>query len=245
MKSTQRRARQSRRFRATAATAMPRPVDVARKLCPKARANYIEAFENGDELFAQHEITTPLRLAHFLAQVLHESGGLTIEWESGAYSAKRLLEIFGKGRHSAAIAPEEAQRLAHNGPAIFERVYGLGNPAKAKELGNTRPGDGYRFRGGGLMQTTGAENYKRMSEKTGVDYYNHPELIVSAKFALQPALLEWEEGHCNDWSDKDDVLAISRVINLGNAHSTKTPNGLAERRAWLAKIKRLIGVRVA
>lgn len=212
---------------------MSRPIDVVRKVCPKGRASYLAAFENGDVLFRQHGITTPLRLAHFLAQCLHETGGLTIEWESGNYSASRLLEIFGVGHHSAAVTASEAQRLAHDGPAIFERVYGLGNPRKARELGNTHPGDGYRYRGGGIMQTTGRANYKRMGEKCGIDFEANPELVLSADHALKPALAEWTEGHLNDAADRDDIRAITKRINGGF-------NGLVDRQAWLARLRPLI-----
>jgi predicted chitinase len=77
-----------------------------------------------------------------------------------SYNAPRLLEVFGAGRHSAGITPGEAQALARRPEAIAERVYGLGNPSKARELGNTQSGDGFRYRGGGLMQTTGRANYR-------------------------------------------------------------------------------------
>ncbi len=210
-----------------------RPVDVVRRVCPNARASYIAAFENGDHLFAQHGITTPLRLAHFLAQVCHETGGLSIEWESGAYSAQRLMEIFGVGRHSAAVTAAEAAQLARNGPAIFDRVYGIGNPKKAKELGNTQRGDGWKYRGGGLMQTTGRYNYRTMGQKTGVDFEAHPELVLSATHALKPALAEWTAGKLNAKADADDIMSITKRINGGY-------NGLADRKSWLAKIKPVI-----
>lgn len=207
-----------------------RPVDVVRKVAPNARASYLEAFERGDSLFAQHGVNTPDRLAHFLAQCLHETGGLTIEWESGAYRASRLVEIFGVGHHSARVTEAEAHALAYNGPAIFERVYGLGNPSKARELGNAQPGDGYRYRGGGIMQTTGRSNYRRMGQKCGVDFETNPELVVSAEHALKPALAEWTEGGLNAAADRDDILTITKRINGGT-------NGLADRRAWLAKVR--------
>jgi putative chitinase len=218
-----------------------RAVDVVRKVAPKAKPEYIAAFEAGDALLKKHEINTPERLSHFLAQVLHETGGLTILWESGAYSAERLIEIFGEGNHTAGITEFEAQQLARNGPAIFERVYGLGNPKKARELGNTRPGDGWRFRGGGMMQTTGGYNYKAMGERCGVDFYNHPELIVSAEHALKPALAEWTSGGLNAFADEDDLLSISRKINLGNVNSKRTPNGWADRQFWYRKASSVIG----
>jgi predicted chitinase/peptidoglycan hydrolase-like protein with peptidoglycan-binding domain len=218
---------------------MPRAIDIVRMVAPKAVDKYSLAFEGGDPLLEQHGIATPLRMAHFLAQVLHETGALTVERESGNYSARRLLEVFGVGRHSAGVAPAEAAALAALSPlarkeeAIFERVYGVGNPTKANELGNIHPGDGYRYRGGGILQTTGRSNYRRMGQKCGVDFEAHPELVVSAEHALKPALAEWTEGNLNSAADRDDLIAITKRINGGL-------NGLEERRTWLAKLKPLI-----
>jgi putative chitinase len=219
---------------------MPRAVDVVRRIAPRARPSYVAAFEQGDALLFAHGITTRARLAHFLAQVLHETGGLEIEWENMSYSAPRLLEVFGTGCHSAGITPGEAQALAHRPEAIAERVYGLGNPRKARELGNTQPGDGFRYRGGGLMQTTGRANYRRMGEKCGVDFEGEPHLVLSAEHALKPALCEWTEGRLNAFADCDDILSISRAINLGNPHAPRTPNGMEKRVAWYARLHSLI-----
>ena len=82
---------------------MTRASDVLRKLAPAAKGNYMAAFAQGDALLVKHDITTPDRLAHFLAQVLHETGGLAREWENMNYSAARLCEVFGEGKHSAGI----------------------------------------------------------------------------------------------------------------------------------------------
>src|SRR5262245_55671243 len=106
---------------------MARAVDVIRKVAPFAKASYLSAFETGDALLQKHEITTPRRLSHFLAQVLHESGALRSERESMSYRAERILQVFG-AKHSARVKPAEARRLANNPQALAERVYGLGNP---------------------------------------------------------------------------------------------------------------------
>jgi uncharacterized protein (TIGR02594 family) len=219
---------------------MPRAVDVVRKVAPEARPSYLAAFENGDALLIAHGLVTPDRLAHFLAQILHECGALTLEWENMNYRAERLFEVFGSGRHSAAIRLDEAQALAHKPVAIAERVYGLGNPGKAQTLGNTHPGDGFRYRGGGLMQTTGRANYRRMGQKCGVNFEADPELIVSAEHALKPALEEWTAAKLNAFADCNDILSISRAINLGNPRSTRTPNGIEDRVAWFAKVRSVI-----
>lgn len=217
-----------------------RPIDAVRKVCPHARPSYLAAIENGDGLFLAAGIITPKRLAQFLAQGAAETGGFTIDWESGNYTAQRIVEVFGPGKHSASIGFAEAQMLAHNGQALFERTYGLGNPKKASELGNTQPGDGWRYRGGGIMQTTGRANYRRMGQKCGVDFEGAPELVLSAEHALKPALTEWTEGHLNDYADKGDVLSISRKINIGNTSTDKIPNGYSDRKAWLAKFEAVI-----
>jgi uncharacterized protein (TIGR02594 family) len=225
---------------------MPRAVDVVRRVAPRARPSYVAAFEQGDALLFAHGITTRARVAHFLAQVLHETGGLEIEWENMSYGAPRLLEVFGRGCHSASITPGEAQALAHRPEAIAERVYGLGNPSKARALGNTQPGDGFRYRGGGLMQTTGRANYRRMGEKCGVDFEGEPHLVLSAEHALKPALCEWTEGRLNAFADCDDILSISRAINIGNPHAPRRPNGMEDRVAWYARVhSRIDGVEFA
>jgi len=208
---------------------MARVIDIVRQVAPEARPSYLGSFENAGSLLQQHQITTPDRLGHFLAQVLHESGGLTLEHESMNYSAERLLEIFGVGRHSAAITPAEAQRLAHDERAIAERVYGLGNPRKAQELGNKDSGDGFKYRGGGLMQTTGRSNYRQMGQVCGVDFEQDPDLVFSAEHALKPALVEWSEAGLNVYADNNDILAISRAINCGSPKSKKIPNGMQDR----------------
>lgn len=219
---------------------MARVIDVVRQVAPKASPNYLAAFDSGDSLLQQHQITTPDRLGHFLAQILHESGGLTLEHESMNYRAERLLEIFGVGRHSAAITPAEAQRLAHDERGIAERVYGLGNPRKAQELSNKNPGDGFKYRGGGLMQTTGRCNYRRMSQVCGVDFEENPDLVFSAQHALKPALAEWSEAGLNVYADNNDILAISRAINCGSPKSKAIPNGMQNRATWFAKVRPLI-----
>jgi putative chitinase len=215
---------------------MKRAVTIARKLCPRANASYIEAFDRGDALLAQHGITTPLRLAHFLAQVFHETGGLTVLREDMRYRAPRIMEIFGVGRHSAGVTQAEAARLAGDGPALAERVYGLGNPRKARELGNTKPGDGWRYRGNGIMQTTGRGNHRRMGERCGegCDFEGRPDLVTDPDYALKPALAEWTEGRLNVLADRNDLKSITRKINGGY-------NGLADRRAWFDRIWKEIG----
>ena len=182
--------------------------------------DYVAAMvEHGDELLAAAGIDQARELQHFMAQIGHESGGFTILWEDMRYRAPRILEIFGAGRHSAGITAAEADRLAGNPEALAERVYGLGNPRKARELGNTDPGDGYRYRGYGLMQITGRTDHERLLAGD-----------TSPRGSIRAALSEWNEKGCSPLAMVDDVKSITRRINGGF-------NGLAERRALLARAK--------
>lgn len=204
-------------------------IDAVNRVALRAHNNYLQAIRQGGPLFEQHGITTPLRIAHFLAQALHETGLFTVLRENMNYSAGRMVEIFGVGRHSAAVTASEAARLAGHPEAIAERVYGLGNPRKARELGNTEPGDGFRYRGDGVLQTTGRGNHRRMGAACGVDFEGSPELVTAPEHALKPALQEWTESNLNSFADRNDIRTITRKINGGF-------NGLPEREALFNKI---------
>jgi putative chitinase len=204
-------------------------LDVVTRVALSARDNYRESIRQGGPLFQQHGLTTPLRIAHFLAQALHETGGFTILRENMNYSAARLMEIFGVNQHSAAITAAQAAQLAGHPEAIAERVYGLGNPRMSRDLGNTQPGDGFRYRGNGILQTTGRANHRRTGTACGVDFEGNPDLVTAPEHALKPALQEWTEGNLNAAADRNDIRAITRRINGGF-------NGLSDRETWFEKV---------
>jgi putative chitinase len=189
-------------------------VAAIKRVSPKCRENYLAAFSN-DALLKQYDIITPLRVTNLLAQFLGETGGGEILQESGNYTAKRIMQIFGVGHHSAAVTSAQASRLAHDGPALFERVYGLGNPRKAHELGNTQPGDGWKFRGIGILQSTGRGAAQRWGDRCQVDFVSDIMLMVDPRYALLPALYEWQANHLNVAADADDVRRIRKAINGG------------------------------
>lgn len=209
------------------------PTDAVKRVAPNARENYLEALDEGGPLFEQHGITTPLRMAHFLAQAMQETGAFTVLRENMNYSAPRLLQIFGVGHHSAAVTQAEAAALAHHPEAISERVYGLGNPRKAHELGNTQLGDGFSYRGNGVLQTTGRGNHRRLGLSCGVDFEGNPNLVTAPEHALKPALQEWTEGNLNAAADRDDIRTITLRINGGL-------NGFSERKVFLGKLLPLL-----
>ena len=209
------------------------PLALVQSVAFSALPNYLRSIESSAALLTQRGINTPLRLAHFFAQSLHETGGFTILRESLNYSAPRLLEIFGVNHHSAAITESEAIVLARDERAIAERVYGLGNPSKARELGNTQPGDGFRYRGNGVLQMTGRGAHKATGAACGVDFEGSPDLATAPEHALKPAVQEWSDKGLNAFADRDDIRTITLRINGGF-------NGFEERQAWLLKLKKAL-----
>ncbi len=207
---------------------------------PAAKFELVNAIVNGwPTAVRKADLTTAKRAAHFLAQIMTETGGLRILEESGAYSASRIMQIFGVGHHSAGITEQEAQRIAslpvaQRGPVLFNRVYGRGNPVKMREFKNTGPNDGWLYRGGGMMQATGKSNYAALGKKTGLPLVEHPELLHQPDSAFTAAYLEWaQDGRCNAAADRDDVVAVRKIINGGK-------NGLTECRKYLAKAKEVL-----
>jgi len=240
---------------------MQRAVDVVKKIFPDAKPEYVAAFEAGDAQLQAAGITTPLRLAHLLAQCNGETGGLTVTRESLMYkTAARLQKIFGNMTLSPPLFSGEVKMLLLQEHDLGERFYGIalpsalykqngvnngvnpGNAKKAKGLGNDRPGDGFLFRGNGLLQTTGGKAHKEAGDSVGVDFFNHPELVTAAAHALKPMLFEWTSSKCNTFADADDLLSVSRAINFGNPKAKGTPNGMKDRKAGLAMAKKALGL---
>lgn len=198
-------------------------------IAPNARAECKTAFADKDNQLERFGITTRLRLCHFIAQIMHETAGGTVLVENLTYTTEaQLLKIYGVGKHSAKITPDEAPGLLRNAKGLAERVYGLGNPVKAADLGNTQPGDGYLFRGRGVLQTTGRFNYVKVAKETGLDCVNNPDLIIQSEHLLSPALCHWQAVNINPLADADDIVAVTKAVNGGTI-------GLDDRKAWYAK----------
>ncbi|UXT99432.1 hypothetical protein [Agrobacterium tumefaciens] len=152
--------------------------------------------------------------AYALATTFFETGGkMQPVRENMSYRADRILEVFG-ANHSAKVTKAEAQKLAGNPQALAERVYGLGNPKKAAELGNVQKGDGFRYRGGGLDQRTGRKNYRR------VGLEDKPDSVVDLAEASRVMIKDMIEGNytgkkLSDFFSEtiDDAEGARRIIN--------------------------------
>lgn len=116
------------------------------------------------------------------------------------------------------------------GPTSAQRRY-----EGRRDLGNVMPGDGFRFRGRGLIQTTGRENYKRTGEALGIDLLAEPDRLAEPVLAARSAGWFWKAKGLNELADKGDFLTITRRINGGY-------NGLSERQMLWADAKQALGV---
>ncbi len=102
------------------------------------------------------------------------------------------------------------------------------------DLGNTQPGDGVRFKGRGLMQLTGRDNYMKFSKAMNQDFIAQPQLVADIPWAIRVAGWFWDDKHLNEYADRDDLEEVTRRVNGGY-------NGLEERRGYLQKAKSVLG----
>jgi len=158
---------------------------------------------------AKFNINTPLRLAHFLAQCGHESGGFRATQENLNYSAKGLMGIFKKYFPTAALAAQYERKPEK----IAARVYGgrMGNGAEATK-------EGYKFRGRGYIQLTGKENYTAFGKAIGEDILSNPD-VVSSKYALLSAAWFFAKNGLHKTADSGAsdavVTQITKRVNGG------------------------------
>jgi putative chitinase len=108
------------------------------------------------------------------------------------------------------------------------------------DLGNCIAGDGFKFRGRGIFQITGRDNYERFGKLCGLDLACNPELAEQPDTALHIACLYWHDHRLNDYADADNILGVSNGINRGNPASIREPNGYDARKAALRKAKRVL-----
>jgi predicted chitinase len=186
-------------------------------------ANADKYLDTLNAAMAVHGIDSELRISHFLAQVMHESGCLRLTEENLKYSAEGLRKVFRKYFPTDA----EAQAYARQPERIGSRVYGgrMGN-------GPESTGDGYRYRGRGLIQLTGKDNYRSFAQWVGADVVAHPDWVAE-RYAVESAVYFWEKSGLNALADIDDLSAITRRINGGL-------NGYEDRHALLLKARRAL-----
>lgn len=178
-------------------------------LFPRAQdpQGWVDSMNN---VFPTYEIDSPKRIAAFLAQCGHESGGWTVFEENLNYSAKGLMGIFKK------YFPDEATAMAYQRQPqkIANRVY-------ANRMGNgpESSGDGWTYRGRGPIQLTGKDNYRAFAKEMFEDWenlFNNPDWVnADREFALMSAIWFWNKNKLNREADAGDIKTMTRKINGG------------------------------
>lgn len=196
----------------------------------------MQLYEKYKPLFARFSVTTPLRIAHFMAQIEHESG-LIPKRESLYFKTVQGLRATFKtpflGKSDAFVS-----KYLKDSVKCANYVY-----ANRSGNGSESSGDGYKYRGGGLLQNTFKKGYQRLKDKTGFDFVANPDIILEEDKALLCALLFWQDNGLNKYADADDLDAVSDQINIGRQTLKEgDANGYEHRKACLVKWKSILKI---
>jgi putative chitinase len=163
-------------------------------------------YEAISSILPEYEINTPQRVAAFLAQCAHESGGFVFLKENLNYKAPSLRKVFSKYFQDDATAIAYANKPEK----IANRVYAnrMGN-------GDESSGDGWRYCGRGLIQLTGKDNYTFFAASLDIPVEEASEYLQTFEGAVQSACFFWEQNSLNKWADSGDILTLTKRINGG------------------------------
>ena len=152
-----------------------------------------------------YDINTPQRIASFLAQCAHESGGFVFLQENLNYRAESLSRVWPKY-----FPPDIAAEYAHNPERIANRAY-------ANRMGNgpESSGDGWAHCGRGLIQLTGRSNYQAFADSIETAIEDIPHYLATFEGAVQSACWFWESNNLNQYADNGDLLTMTKKINGG------------------------------
>lgn len=179
-----------------------------KKLLPKNP--YIDYWHNAlSQLLPDYEINTNQRIAAFVAQCAHESGGFMVLKENLNYRWQTLRKLFPKYFPTDELAQEYANK-PNKQEAIANRIY-------ASRMGNgpEESGDGYRFCGRGLIQLTGRDNYTFFAGSLDITVEEASQYLETFEGAAQSACWFWETNKLNQWADKGDIVTLTKRINGG------------------------------
>jgi putative chitinase len=188
-------------------------LNIFKALVPHNR-NPEQWFAPLNQALKDFEINTTLRIAHFMAQCSHESGDFNYTVENLNYDSNGLLKIFPYYFKSVS----GATLYAHNPEKIANYVYAnrLGN-------GDVNSGDGWKYRGRGILQITGRRRYDQIGKQLSMDFITHPELVETPEFACKTAGLYWKNNNINHYADLNNILGCTLAVNGGY-------NGLDDRK---------------
>lgn len=166
-----------------------------------------------------------------LTAIFKKLGASQLRAEELGLAANVHLRSFGIMDNSLRLIHFLAQLTHESGNFRYMEEIASGVAYEGrKDLGNTQPGDGKRYKGRGPIQLTGRTNYRKYGQQLGIDFENNPDIVAIPSIGFMVACKYWSDKDLNAFADQDDVLAITHRINGGH-------NGLADRKAHLAKLK--------
>lgn len=171
-----------------------------------------------------HWITLPPRDAMFMATILYESNGFLSLVENLNYSARGLLRVWENR-----FTPQQAADYAGQPERIANRAY-----ANRGGNGDEASGDGWRYRGRGLIQLTSKRNYMRAEAATGLELVASPELLEEPQASSEVAAWFWSDAGCNDVADAGDFPGTQGLVNRGSPN--KVADNMSARTQWLDKV---------
>ena len=186
------------------------------------------------EIFPKYDITTPARIAGFVAQCAHESNNFNSLEENLNYSEASLLKVFG--RYFGPAPKRNAKEYAKNPEKIANYVYQ--DEFRSSKMGNVKPGDGWLFRGRGLKQLTGRENYTNFGKSVGMTAEEAAAYVSTEKGAIESACWFWNAKKLNDVADTGDIVKMTKIINGGDI-------GLADRKKRYESALAILGGKVS
>jgi putative chitinase len=162
-----------------------------------------------EQLLPDYEINTPRRMAAFIAQCAHESGGFTTLKENLNYKPMSLRKLFPKYFDTDELAQQYCSK-PNKQAAIANRIYAnrMGN-------GDEASGDGYRFSGRGLIQLTGRATWQEFADSIETSLTDLDEYMQTFEGACQSACFFWESRKLNQYADASDIVTLTRKINGG------------------------------
>lgn len=172
------------------------------------------------DILPKYGINTPRRVAHFISQCAHESNNFRSLEENLNYSAESLGKVFG--RYFGAAPKRNAADYARNPEKIANYVYQDEFRSAQGRMGNVNPGDGWLFRGRGLKQLTGRNNYTAFGKSVGMTAEQAAVYVATEKGAIESAAWFWDTNKLNTIADTDNVVLMTKRINGGDI-------GLADR----------------
>lgn len=208
-------------------------VDQLAAMIPSNKANAAKWHKAMVEILPKYKINTAQRIAGFIAQCAHESGDFRTLEENLNYSEKALNSVFG--RYFGPAPKRNAAEYARNPEKIANYVYQDEFRSSKGAMGNTKKGDGWLFRGRGLKQLTGRNNYTAFGKTVGMTAEQAAEYVATEKGAIESACWFWDSAGCNKFADAGDIVGLSKRINGGTI-------GLDDRvRRWEEALKILGG----